>query len=292
MSYRPVAGRQLTVVLAAAFLSVPAAAPAAALTGTVDDALNETEKVVSGVTNTGGDSADDAGGASEAASPVERATAPVDDATRSVKDTVSGASEAVDATVEGAGETADRAVKGVGETVDHAASGDASGAADAATDTVTDAVDNVGRTVGNATQEATGGGAQPPQADPSPPPEPEPLGGPGREVAGAPTVTPDGTFSDRTVSRTQPISSLNTSDPRAFRPPATNGAFDAVANSDDDVTTASNPDVGGLTPLPDRGADGPSPAAVPGLLVGIAAGLLALVGAGHVVHGARRLTAG
>lgn len=258
MAHRPIKRRHLTAGLTAALLTVPLAVPAAALTEKVDEKLDETEKAV-----------EEAEGADE-------------DSLESVTSQAEGAAEKV--------------VDGVQRTLENASRGDVEGAVDSASEAAGGATDAAGEVLKGATgeelpQTPVGEGGE---AAPAPPSEsePAPLGGPGREIAGAPRIQPDGVFGDRSVSHTPTFASgINTSNPAAFSPPATNGAFDEPQTADEDVAAASSPDVAALSEAPGGdGAGGPSPAGVPGVLIGLATGLLVLVGAGHAMHGARRVT--
>lgn len=262
MAHRPLSRSTVTAGLTAALLTLPMAGAAVGLGETAEDSLDETSKAVE---ETVEDVVDDDGDAS---------TAEAEDATTSA---------------------ADPDVDDLREVVEKTTQGDVEGATESATSTVSEAAesttDAVGEVLGDPTGgpgDASGGGGEAAEV----PAEPQ---GPTRSGS-APRSEPDGVFSDRTASTSSGFSARyggTSTSPSTYSPPATSGVFDQDSPEtvdDETLRSAQDPDVASLSSVPRPGdAAGPSASGVPGTLLATATALLVLVGAGHALHGIRRL---
>lgn len=263
VAHRPLSRSTVTAGLTAALLTLPMAGAAVGLGETAEDSLDETTKAVEEtVEETVEDVVDDDGDAS---------TAEAEDTTTSA---------------------ADPDVDDLREVVEKTTQGDVEGAVESATSTVSETAESTTDAVGEVLGDPTGG-----------PGDASGDGGEAAEVPQGPTRSgsaprsePDGVFSDRTASTSSGFSARyggTSTSPSTYSPPATSGVFDEDSPEtvdDETLRSAQDPDVASLSSVPRPGdAAGPSASGVPGALLATATALLVLVGAGHALHGIRRL---
>lgn len=282
MAHRTVSRTSLAAGLAATLLFAPTAGQAAALDsgGVTDDADDTSEPVddaVEAVEETVEDAGDSASGGAESGATAEEPADPV-------ADTVEATTDAVNETADAGGEAAG----GVREVVEKAASGDTSGAADSAATTVQDTTDAVSGVVEGVAEGGAEAGGDEPSEVPSDAPDDSGQDGPHR-TSSTPRFEPDGGFSDRSASISSGFSRNiggGNGSPSGFEPPATSGVFDSAQGGSD---SAEDPDIASLSePSEPSTAGVPNPRDIPTSLVLTATALLALVGAGHVLHAVRR----
>lgn len=280
MAHRPLSRTSLAAGLAATLLIAPAAGPALALNG--GDVTDEPSAPT-------GDTGDATG--SDPAGSVEET---VEEAVDAATDGAAGAAaeepaapvdDPVEATTDAVGEAAD----GVREVVEKAASGDPGGAVDSATSTVHDTTDTVSGVVeGVVDGGVEAGGDEPDEVSGSNDTPDDESDGPHRTNS-TPRFRPDGGFNDRSASISSGFSRNiggGNGSPSRFEPPATSGVFDSAHGSSD---SAEEPDIASLSePAEPSTAGVPNPRDIPMSLVLTATALLALVGAGHVLHAVRR----
>lgn len=285
MAHRPLSRTSLAAGLAATLLITPAAGPALALGG--GDVTDETSAPSDPTGDTG-----DATGSDPAGSVEETVDGAVDAATDSeAAAAVSEPAAPVDDPVEAATDAAGQASDGVREVVEKAASGDPGGAVDSAAGTVHDTTDTVSGVVEGVVDGGVETGGDDPDevsgANVSPDDE-SGQDGPHRTNS-TPRFRPDGGFSDRSASISSGFSRNiggGNGSPSSFEPPATSGVFDSADGSSD---SAEDPDIASLSePAEPSTAGVPNPRDIPMSLVLTATALLALVGAGHVLHAVRR----
>lgn len=273
--------------LTAALLTLPMAAPAGALGEAVGDAVNDATDTVSDTVN-------------ETVSGTERAVsgAAGDDSGGDGGSAGDGLGEAVN-TATG---TVEEVTEGVREVVEKAAAGDVEGAVES----TSQAVDNTVNTTSGAVEDVVSGLPAQPGAEASDGDEaveiPEQQAEPSGPTRGgtATELEPDQAFADRSVSTSSGFSPRAAGSPRApsaYNAPATSGLFDEDADpeaaEEDRLRSAQDPDIASLSSVPSPGdGSGPSVAGVPGALLATATALLVLVGAGHALHGLRRLDLG
>lgn len=259
VAHRPLSRSTVTAGLTAALLTLPMAGAAVGLGEAAEDSLDETSKAVE---ETVEDLVDDDGDAS---------TAEAEDATTSA---------------------ADPDVDDLREVVEKTTQGDVEGAVESATSTVSEAAESTTDAVGEVLGDPTGGSGDASGDGDNVAEVPQ---GPTRSGS-TPQSEPDGVFSDRTASRSSGFSARyggTSTSPSTYSPPATSGVFDQdrpETVDDETLRSAQDPDVASLSSVPRPGdAAGPSASGVPGTLLATATALLVLVGAGHALHGIRRL---
>lgn len=279
MAHRTVSRTSLAAGLAATLLLAPAGQAAALDSGGVTDDADDTSEPVDDAVEEVEETVDDAG---DTASGGAGATA--EEPADPVADTVEATTDAVDEAADAGSETTD----GVREVVEKAASGDTSGAVDSAATTTQDTTDAVSGVVEGVAEGGAESGGDEPSEVPSDAPDDSGQDGPHR-TSSTPRFEPDGGFSDRSASISSGFSRNiggGNGSPSGFEPPATSGVFDSAQGGSD---SAENPDIASLSePSEPSTAGVPNPRDIPTSLVLTATALLALVGAGHVLHAVRR----
>lgn len=289
MAHRTLSRTSLAAGLAATLLIAPTAGPALALSS--GDLTDETSAPSDPTGDTG-----DAPGSDTIGSVEDTVDETVDDVVDAATGGEAGAATAeptspVDDAVEATTDTVEEAADGVREVVEKAASGDPGGAVDAAASTVQDTTD----TVSGVVEGVVDGGIEAGGDDPNEvsgsnasPDDESGQDGPHRTNS-TPRFRPDGGFSDRSASISNGFSRNiggGNGSPSNFEPPATSGVFDSAHGSSD---SAEDPDIASLSePAEPSTAGVPNPRDIPMSLVLTATALLALVGAGHVLHAVRR----